>query len=150
MNTLSERFAKSEGRPLEVNGVLVESIYRRSVSQGQAVRIRRVQATAMPVQGLRLKVDKGSVVINGRKHKDVILWADTAPDNVEVVCETGKASTAELRVWNCWKADDGVMQAWIGDAGMVIDEDGQRVSIRAGDGTHPFAPRDLQVELLFG
>jgi len=109
-----------------------------------------LNATADPAQGLRLKVDKGSVVVDGRKYKDVVLWADSAPADVEVTCDTGKNSTAELRVWNCWKEDDGVMQAWLGDAGMVIDEHDQRVSIRCGDGTHPFDPRDLEVELLFG
>ena len=149
MTTLAERFAKSQGQPQEVDGVLVENIYRRSVSNGQVVRVRRVQATTAPTQGLRLKLDKGSVVVGGRKHKDVVLWADTAPTDVEVVCDAGEASSAQLRAWNCWKDDDGVMQAWLGDAGMVIDEDGQRVLIRCGDGTHPFAPRDLEIELLF-
>ena len=85
MTTLAERFAKSQGQPQWVDGVLVEAIYLRSVSKGQVVRILRVQATVVPTQGLRLKLDKGSVIIDGRKYKDVVLWADTAPTEVEVV-----------------------------------------------------------------
>jgi hypothetical protein len=149
MTTLAERFARSQGQPQEVNGVVVQNIYRRIVSQGAVVRVRRVQATASPTQGLRIKVNKGSVLINGQKHKEVVLWADSAPASLEIVCDTGKAPSAELRAWNCWRDEDGVMQAWLGDAGMIIQEDEQRVSLRCGDGTHAFDATDLEVELIF-
>src|ERR1044071_9519144 len=112
MTTLAERFAESQGRPQEVNGVIVQNIYRRAVSQGQMLRIKRLRATASPTQGLRLKIERGFVTVNGRNEKDVVLWADSAPADVEVVCDTGKASTGELRAWNCWRDGDGVMQAW--------------------------------------
>ena len=149
MPNLAERFAESKGRPLEVDGVLVHAIYRRVVTPGELVRIRRVHAVSSPTQGLRLSLKKGLAEIDGQKLKDVVFWADTAPSHVEVVCHTGKASSAELCVWNCWKKDDGVMHAWLCDAGMVIEEEGPRVSIHCGDGTHPFAPRDLEIELMF-
>lgn len=51
---------------------------------------------------------------------NVVLWRDTAPDEAVFVCHSRKV--AELRVWNCWRDDRGVMQAWIGNAGMRVSE----------------------------
>lgn len=147
--TLAERFAKSRGEPQDVGGTLVHNIYRRLVAAGEALRVRRIRAVAAPVQGLRVKVDKGTMTVNGRELQDVVLWADSAPSEVELVCHTGKHATGELRVWNCWKERDGVMQAWLGDAGMTIEDGRERVGIRCSDGTHPFEPSDFEVELLF-
>jgi hypothetical protein len=146
--TLAELFTRSRGAPQDVGGVPVHNIYRRAVSDGQVVLIRRIHAAASP-QGLRVKVDKGAIEVNGRKLKDVVLWSDGSPQEIEIQCDIGKRTTGELRVWNCWKDEKGVMQAWLGDAGIVIDETEDRVELRCGDGTHRFDPKDLVVELRF-
>jgi hypothetical protein len=41
------------------------------------------------------------------------------------------------------------MQAWIGDAGMLIDEEGDRVRLRCSDGVGGISFTDLVVELEF-
>lgn len=51
---------------------------------------------------------------------DVVLWTDTMPQSVVLQCLTTKLS--ELRVWNYWRDERNVTQAWIGNAGMVIEE----------------------------
>lgn len=148
--TLAERFAATRGAPQTVDGTLVHSIYRRSVDQGTALTLRWIHAAQTPRQGIRIKLDRGTVVVSGQTLKDVVLWADTSPGHVQIICETGKRPSGELRVWNCWMDEQGVMQAWIGDAGMVVeDSTGARVRIKCSDGTHRFAPSDLVFELLF-
>jgi hypothetical protein len=149
MATLAERFAQSGGAPQEVDGSTVHSVYRRRVANGETVRIRRTRATATPVQGLRIKLERGTIVVNSQKLRDVVLWADSSPTAVEIQCETGPSQSSELRIWNCWKLADGIMHAWIGDAGMLVEEGRGDVSIRCSDGTHPFNPTDLDVCLTF-
>jgi hypothetical protein len=41
------------------------------------------------------------------------------------------------------------MQAWIGDAGMIVEAFEHRTRLKCGDGSHPFSPTDLEVELKF-
>ena len=148
--TLGERFAETNGEPLVVRGTLVHNMYRRKVSNQTVLRVHRSFAKTKPKQGIRIKVAQGAIVVNGQAQTDAVLWADSAPNDVKVLCETGKSSAGELRVWNCWMDEEGVMQSWIGDAGMVIEgEDTERVSFACSDGTHSFAPSDLTFELLF-
>jgi hypothetical protein len=146
--SLSERFARDRGAPQQVDGQTVQNIYRHRISSGQQVHIRRIQSVASPVQGLRLKVDQGSLLVNGQKLKDVVLWADSAPAEVHAICESRSASV-ELRAWNCWRDSAGTMQAWIGDAGMVIEEIGNRARLKCSAGSHPFSPADLEIEIEF-
>ncbi|HSC14144.1 MAG TPA: hypothetical protein VLI71_03465 [Gammaproteobacteria bacterium] len=96
-----------------------------------------------------MKLDKGTLLVNGESLKDVVLWMDTAPDRVELVCNV-KPTGAELRVWNCWRDAEGIMQAWMGDAGIVVvDISSDRTVLRCSDGSHAFDPVDLEVELEF-
>lgn len=147
--SLAERFAKSKGAPQNVDGLIVHSIYRRQISAGARVRVRRVSAAAGSVQGLRIKMDNGFLLVNERRRKDVVLWSDTAPAEVEVVCEP-RGAVGELRAWNCWRDAEGTMHAWIGDAGIVVEEAEAIVRLRCSAGYHPFAPSDLEVVLTFG
>jgi hypothetical protein len=147
--TLADRFAQSLGQPQEVDGMIVQNMFRRDIVDGQVVHVRRRRASGRLVQGLRLKVEKGTVRVNGQEVKDAVLWADSAPDEVELICHTGKRSNCELRVWNCWRDEGGIMQAWIGNAGIVVRETGDAVEILCSDGTHQFDPSDLEVELRF-
>ena len=103
VKTLGERFEESGGKPLDVGGALVHSIYRHQIMNGQMLRVRWVSAVAQPVQGLRMKLAKGRLLINGQKNQDVVLWADTSPPEVEVVCHSGSLAGTQLRVWNCWR-----------------------------------------------
>jgi hypothetical protein len=72
---LAELFARTQGAPQNVEGTMVHSIYRRGVASGQLVLIRRIRAIDTPTQGLRVKVDKGTVTVHGQKLKEAVLWA---------------------------------------------------------------------------
>ena len=84
---LSERFAKDRGAPQDVCGVTVHNIFRRPLNADHIIRVRRLHASAIPVQGLRLKIDGGFFFINGQQLKDTVLWADSAPAELEMRCQ---------------------------------------------------------------
>jgi len=52
--------------------------------------------------------------------KDIVLWADTSPAEVLITCD-GKGLKA-VSLWNCWRNDLGVTQAWVGNAAMMIQD----------------------------
>lgn len=149
MRTLAERFVLNEGQPLEVEGVLVHSIFRRAVSHGEVVRVRFVHKTQTPPQGIRFKVEGGSVEVRGQRLEDVVCWAETAPDEFEIRCSTGEAEQAQFLAWNCWRDENGTTHAWLGDAGFTAEQDGQKAVLRCSDGTPGFDPTDLVLELVF-
>jgi hypothetical protein len=136
--TLAERFARDRGAPQEVDGVVVHNIYRHKIGNGDRIRIRRLRAVSAPPQGLRLKVDRGTLLINEQELKEPVLWAETAPEGVEAICKMSGA-TGELRIWNCWQNTAGITQAWVGG-----------VLLKCSAGSHPFSPTDLEMQVQFG
>lgn len=148
--TLAQRFADVNGRPVMVNGITVRSIYRRSVENGQKVRVRFVFDRKDPLQGLRLKFKDGFVILNDQELTELVVWRETAPEEFCLVCRTkGQKASGEFRVWNCWKAANGVMQAWIGNAGMVAEECNKFVTLKCSPGIGDFDPQALKVEREF-
>lgn len=146
--TLAKRFARTRGAPQTVDGIVVHNIYRRDVSSGTRICVRRASVTDGAVQGLCLKVANGFLIVNGQRQEDIVLWSDTAPSNVEVICEP-RGSLGEFRAWNCWRDSEGTMHAWTGDAGIVIEEIDGKVRLHCSAGNHPFTPSDLVVEFTF-
>lgn len=95
-------------------------MYRRSVSAGFSVTVRRLAVAASgPVPGLRLKVHRGTVTINGQQLVEAALWSDTSPELVTIGCGV-RTGELEFRAWNCWRDAGGVMQAWLENAGIGI------------------------------
>jgi len=90
-----------------------------------ADRVRVVWRTvrAVPVQGIRIKVAGGKLATAGQPDlSDIVLWSDTAPGDTVFVCRSKQP--VELRIWNCWRDQRGVMQAWVGNAGMRVVDSG--------------------------
>lgn len=151
-HTLAAQFMATNGGPLIINGETVVNIYRREVRAAQTIQVSLAMATAHPVQGLRLKLVGGQLEINGEALPEAIIWLDTAPPKFEFQCIPNKGRrTAELRIWNCWRGSDGTVQAWIGNAGMIVVENpAGKVTIRASSGQREFDPSQLMVELTIG
>lgn len=149
IQTLAERFAIAKGAPLNVDGEVVVNMYRRTVNDGQKVAVRVLKRIEHPVQGLRIKLSEGTIRVNEQDLKEAVIWLDTAPHEFELLCNTKKGATSELRVWNCWQDANGVTQAWIGNAGIVADETDSRVVLKCSSGTGAFDPRHLEAELRF-
>ena len=146
---LAQRFIEAKGGPIEVDGRLVHSIFRRKVGSGTSVRLtRQSTSTSGPVTGLRLKAHRGKLRVNDESLTDVVLWSDTSPDEVLIRCEIPEGGSG-LRVWNCWRDEQGVMQAWLANAGMLVEERGGRVTLRCSSGPGGVSFTDLVEQLSF-
>jgi len=146
--TLGEHFVKSKGHPIEFKGLWVHSIYFRKVLPDTRVKIRFASASAERNQALRLKLEKGKLLVNGKELKDVVLWKQTSPEVVEMRCKTPRCGS-RLKIWNAWQDESGVMQAWIGNAGMLIQQQSDRVILHCSDGMGASHLDDLVVEIDF-
>jgi hypothetical protein len=138
---LSERFQAAQGAPVELDGRLVHMLHELPPLTAPAELRLGLRAGAPRPQGLRLRARGGRLVIAGRELDDVVLWTDTAPP--EVVVGLRPAGTLTVRLWNVWRDGSGAMQAWIGDAGMLV-EDGL---LRCSDGFDRPSFGDLEVTL---
>jgi hypothetical protein len=147
---LADRFAASRGAPIWIGGDEVYCIYRRLLAHGDELIVRRRSARAEPVSGLRLKLRNGQFAVGERRFAEVVLWADTSPAEVALGCDAG-GGEAELAMWNCWRSSGGVVQAWLGDAGMVVEEptdDDAPTTLRCSAGIGAFDPSGLVVDLV--
>jgi hypothetical protein len=96
-----------------------------------------------------LGIKGGALVVNGQQLTNAVFWHDTAP--AEVTVEVVGKRPAELQVWNCWRDERGTTQAWIGNAGLIVEEIGggaDVVRIRANSAPD-LTFEDLVVELSF-
>lgn len=131
--TLAKLFQESKAQPVILGDMVVVPIYRLPLAAGKwHVRVERISAKNIPVQGIRLKVDLGHIAVAGQKQKDIVLWEDTSPDVVDM--EISCASETVFKAWNVWRVD-GIMQAWIGNSGMIVENDVGRIKLLCSDGT---------------
>lgn len=116
----SEEFEASRGAPIDVDGRRVHAVYRRPVKDGNRFVLRWVRAAPSPVQGVSLSAKGGRLRVNTASARDIVVWKDNTPDEIAFVCEGH--GIKELEVWNCWKDERGTTHAWLGNAGMLIEE----------------------------
>jgi hypothetical protein len=145
---LAERFQAAQGAPVEVDGQLAHMMYELPPVTSP-VRLRvALRVDGERPQGLRVKARNGQVVVNDQALEDVVLWSDSAPPEVVATLEPAGSKPMSVRVWNTWRDQQGAMQAWIGDAGMVVEEAGDgRVTLHCSDGFDRPSFEDLVVEL---
>ena len=131
--TLSSIFQRTRGAPVEIAERLVYPVFQKKIKAGRSsFLVRRLKAPAHPISGLRLKVVKGVLEVNNQHHSEIILWADTSPESVpfSVVSKTA----CELKMWNVWRVND-IVQAWVGNAGILITEEGNLTTLECSGGT---------------
>lgn len=148
MKTTAEQFISSNGNPIVMDGLTIINMYRRWVYPGQIVRLSFAVSIEHPMQGVRLKVDKGKLLVNGKLVEDVVIWRDSAPSEIEIICHP-KGEGGELRVWNCWRDKNDVMQAWVGNSGIVVEESERTALLRCSAGAGDFSPDDMRVTIKF-
>ena len=145
--SFSKRFAASKGDSIEYQGKTVFGIYRRKVHKDDIIRVHFIRSNVAVREGLSVSITKGALVVNGQRLRDIILWMDTTPAGLEIVCQTPK-SGAMLHVWNSWD-QGGILQSWLGNAAMLIEEKEGSVILRCSDGLGDPELGDLVVELGF-
>jgi hypothetical protein len=148
MKTFGEQFRESKGKPINYDGALVEMGYQREVARGTRVRVEFISANELIPQGITIKLDNGTVVVNGQEAKQMVLWRNTAPDVVDVELRPAK-QIAVFKAWNVWRSKEGVTQAWTGNAGMIIDASENGATIRASSGAGNPSFDDLNFRITF-
>lgn len=118
MVDLSKLFAEQQVSEIDWNGALF-SLYELP-SDVSRLRVQfRARASELR-QGIRLKIRGGEMEANGVLASDLVLWQDASPDVLDVQVRWKTTGMRSLRVWNCWEVN-GVMHAWLGNAGMRVE-----------------------------
>ncbi|MBF7145019.1 MULTISPECIES: hypothetical protein [Pseudomonas] len=133
METLSSMFQRTLGAPIEVAEGLAHPIFQKKIRAGRSrFSARRLKSSKQLVPGLRLKVVKGELEVDNQHHSEIILWADTSPESVFFTVVSRK--TCQLKIWNVWRTND-IVQAWVGNAGIVITEENCITKLECSGGT---------------
>lgn len=122
--------ASSNGRT-KWQGQTVYSIYDIAVKPGDSIEIERLSASPSRAQALVFAPDKGNLRGNGVLMETAAVWTHSAPSvaHLDVV---GRR-TRSVQFWNCWSFE-GVESAWLGNAGMLIEEANGDLTVRCSDG----------------
>jgi hypothetical protein len=99
---------------------------------------------------VRLKLRGGHLDINEQQLDDVVLWTETSPSPTHATIRATSRKPAALRVWNAWRDNSGTMQAWIGNAGILVEEQSNEVTLKCSDGFDEPTFDDLIVKLTLG
>ena len=138
--TAAERWIDEHTDVVDDDGDTVHAAVTVDLNVDSIVTVRRIHASDERPQGLALDADQ-PLVVGDVTNTRMVLWARSAPDEVEIAAQAGR-----LTLWNVWEAD-GAVHAWVGDAGILLDEAaGNTTRLRASDG---FSDRtiDLEVEI---
>jgi hypothetical protein len=134
---LEELFRASAGAPIDWAGQSVRMGYELTgLTRGVALRINFVRVSRVRPQALRLKPTGGRLEVDGELSGDVALWSDMAPPSIIVrLRHTRGNQTMSVVIWNAWRDKDEVTHAWIGNAGMIVQEEpGGVILLKCSDG----------------
>jgi hypothetical protein len=133
MESLNQRFARSNGAPIDVDGHEVHGLVRVPVRGGDRVRVRFVSARSRWPQGVQLLTRKGELLEGGIQGRAALLWniQGKGERTVDVIARGGPI---ELQIWNVWQYEDGQTQAWVNNAGLVVEKRADAMVLRCSDG----------------
>jgi hypothetical protein len=145
---LEELFMASRGKPVLYEGRFVHAAVFRNVSKRGRFLVRFLKAAQEPIQALGLRIDQGTLSIEGEDSPKMILRLDTAPDVVEVEYRPPRKGT-KVWIYNEWINEKGGTDAWLMHAGMLVEETGNKMTLRCSDGRGEPTFDDLVVEIEF-
>lgn len=143
--TLAAKFQEMRTNCIDVDGHDVFSLYEVDLNGVEVIHVETIEFDVGVEQGVRFKVAKGEFLINGQQMKEAVVWMGTAPPKFDIQIKPS-ARNGVLKVWNCWKID-GVVQAWTGNAGMLVDVADDRISLNFSPGQGDFAPSSMKLVL---
>lgn len=124
---LSDLFEAARSPVVEWQGKLVYGMYELpGMSEDEDLRIEFSDPSPARPQALCLGVRGGRLEINNQLLSEIALWSDSAPRVVVARARPRRGKVVTVRLWNAWRdLDDPVdrMDAWIGNAGMLIEGD---------------------------
>lgn len=120
MPSFEDLFLESKGQPVEYKGRTIQMVDRVPIGSSALIRLIFESADADWRQGVSLATD-GNFEVNGQKiEKSVVLWQDSAPEEVTLSVASKKG---ELQVKNVWDVGDGTMHSWHNGAAMIVEGD---------------------------
>lgn len=148
---LADLFAASQSSVVDWEGQPAYSMLELDTIP-DAILVEFLSATAVPVQGLRMKFQGGVLEVANVSAQELLLWRDTAPDQVLVRVRRNRGqrnAPSSLKIWNVWRGGLDVTQAWLGNAGMRVERasDGNRIELHCSDGEGSAVFSDLVVAL---
>lgn len=150
---LSEYLAEARGEPIEFRGRIVHGMYEfPPISSPTVLEVTFEQCESRThPQGLELVATDGVLSANQTPSAGLRLWTDTAPPTFEVRVDPDPGRATALRVWNIWRDYRDTVHAWIGDAGMLVEEPTQEspaLTLRCSDGFDAPTFDDLVVRIV--
>lgn len=147
---LSKLFSEAQATCVEWEGEPLYGLYE--IPAPNELLIEILSSNPSPIQGLSLKAYGGLLRINDVEAREMLIWADTAPDRVKVSFKAWEGYKAKLKIWNIWRGKVGgtdVTQAWLGNAGMRIEcaANGKELLLRCSDGEGPANFGDLEARV---
>lgn len=140
---LADLFMRHQSRSVIWRGTCVHGLFEVDIKSNRLV-VCRSRSKADPVQGIAIDLSREGEIC-GHRGKEFVLWSDTISSLVEVNMTSTEAT--KLKVWNVWKGPYGVTQAWIGNAGMLVEERDNGAKLRCSDGLGDPTFSDLVVTL---
>lgn len=145
---LCDLFMQSRKPTVQYKGLTVHAAYFKHVKKPGAFIVRFLHEINFPIQALGIDIDDGIMVIEGFEVSKTILRRDTCPEVVIVHYDPPPWGT-RLCLYNQWIDKNGNSDAWIGNAGMLVEEFGNKVFFHCSDGKGEPTFDDLIVEIEF-
>lgn len=131
MVVFEELFRESNGKPVEYNGKVIQMMDEVAIGESARLRIEFDEVNSEWRQGISLTTEGTFEVGEQRIKRGLVLWQDTAPQQVDIVVSS-KSGT--LQVKNVWDIGDGVVHSWHNGAAMIVNRDGMRIRYQCNDG----------------
>jgi hypothetical protein len=120
MKSFEDLFLKSKGQPVDYDGRTIQMVDRLKIGPSASIRLIFESVDADWRQGISLTID-GCFEVNGQKiEKSIVLWQDSAPQEVALSVLSKKG---ELQVKNVWDVGDGTIHSWHNGAAMIVEGD---------------------------
>jgi hypothetical protein len=146
--TLDELFDESDGKPVAYGRHLVHAVIFREVTKPGRFIVRFIKAVKEPIQALSMDIDKGNLLIADVEASNMILRLDTSPAIVEVDYRPSRRG-GKIAIYNSWINEEGGIDEWLVNAGMLVQESGNKMILRCSDGLGEPTFDDLVVEIEF-
>lgn len=146
--TLGELFWETRAPTVEYEGLTVHRVVFKEVKEPGRFIVRFIKAIPKLVQALRINIYPGQLIIEETESPKMVLRLDTSPDTVEVLYRPSPLGS-RITIYNAWINEDGGIDAWLMNAGMLVEETGNKMILRCSHGRGEPTFADLIVEIEF-
>jgi hypothetical protein len=147
--TFGEQFMESQGAPIEHGQFAVLPVFTRAIQATTKIELQCRTSSRRIAQGLRLAVTNAVLEVKDTSDREIVLWMESAPPIVKLLVKPEKGKSSVLKIWNVWRDERGTQQAWIGNAGLWVEDQEEKMVLHCSDGVGEPDFEDLVVELTF-